>query len=127
MNDQIKNDKEVKKSLKASKSVNRTTPISKKRESENVESSFKQNVDKSATNEITEKAKTKDDNDISWSQNQQKILESTIKQYPKGTDQRWEKIAEHIPGKSKVINSIECSLVVSASCFLHTREHYDEK
>ncbi|KAH3716088.1 hypothetical protein DPMN_058804 [Dreissena polymorpha] len=29
--------------------------------------------------------------------------EWALKQYPKGTDQRWEKIAEHIPGKSKVI------------------------
>ena len=37
-----------------------------------------------------------------WSQNQQVILEWALRQYPKGTDQRWEKIAEHIPGKNKV-------------------------
>ncbi|XP_064613964.1 dnaJ homolog subfamily C member 1-like [Liolophura sinensis] len=37
----------------------------------------------------------------SWTQNQQMILEWALKQYPKGTDQRWERIADHIPGKTK--------------------------
>ena len=37
-----------------------------------------------------------------WSQNQQVILERALKQYPRGTDQRWEKVAGHIPGKTKV-------------------------
>ncbi len=37
-----------------------------------------------------------------WSQNQQKILEWTLTQYPKGTTERWDRIAEHIPGKTKV-------------------------
>uniref|UniRef100_A0A0B6Z509 Myb-like domain-containing protein n=1 Tax=Arion vulgaris TaxID=1028688 RepID=A0A0B6Z509_9EUPU len=37
----------------------------------------------------------------SWTQNQQKIFEWALKQYPKGTDKRWDQIAEHIPGKSK--------------------------
>lgn len=37
-----------------------------------------------------------------WSQNQQVILEWALKQYPKTVDQRWEKIAEHIPGKNMV-------------------------
>lgn len=37
-----------------------------------------------------------------WSQNQQVILEWALKQYPKTADQRWEKIAEHIPGKNRV-------------------------
>ncbi|BFY96999.1 hypothetical protein BsWGS_00039 [Bradybaena similaris] len=36
-----------------------------------------------------------------WTQNQQTIFEWALKQYPKGTDQRWEKIAEQIPGKTK--------------------------
>ncbi|KAL3832299.1 hypothetical protein ACJMK2_023953 [Sinanodonta woodiana] len=36
-----------------------------------------------------------------WTKNQQAILEWALKMYPKGSDQRWEKIAEHIPGKSK--------------------------
>lgn len=38
----------------------------------------------------------------SWSQNQQVVLEWALKQYPKGSEQRWEKIAEHVPGKTKV-------------------------
>ena len=41
------------------------------------------------------------DGDV-WSQNQQVILEWALRQYPKTTEQRWEKIAEHIPGKNKV-------------------------
>ena len=38
-----------------------------------------------------------------WTQNQQTIFEWALKQYPKGTEARWDKVAEHIPGKSKVI------------------------
>ncbi|KAH9499265.1 DnaJ sub C member 1 [Bulinus truncatus] len=36
-----------------------------------------------------------------WNQNQQTIFEWALKQYPKGTEARWDKVAEHIPGKSK--------------------------
>ena len=37
-----------------------------------------------------------------WTQNQQKIFEWALSTYPKGTSERWEKIAAEIPGKSKV-------------------------
>ena len=37
-----------------------------------------------------------------WSQNQQKILEWALKNIPKETGDRWGKIAEQIPGKSKM-------------------------
>ena len=37
-----------------------------------------------------------------WTQNQQKIFEWALSTYPKGTSERWEKIADEIPGKSKV-------------------------
>ena len=37
-----------------------------------------------------------------WTQNQQKIFEWGLTQYPRGVEDRWGKIAEHIPGKSKV-------------------------
>ena len=37
-----------------------------------------------------------------WTQNQQKALEWALTQYPKGTEDRWDKIAEQIAGKSKV-------------------------
>ncbi|XP_035688894.1 dnaJ homolog subfamily C member 1-like [Branchiostoma floridae] len=36
-----------------------------------------------------------------WSQKQQKQLETAIAQHPKGTAERWEKIAEMVPGKGK--------------------------
>lgn len=39
--------------------------------------------------------------DDSWNKNLQTIFEWALRQYPKGTEQRWDKIAEHIPGKSK--------------------------
>ena len=38
-----------------------------------------------------------------WSQNEQKIFEWTLNLYPRGTTERWEKIAEHLPDKTKVI------------------------
>ncbi|XP_013090236.2 dnaJ homolog subfamily C member 1-like [Biomphalaria glabrata] len=36
-----------------------------------------------------------------WTQNQQTIFEWALKQYPKGTEARWDKVAQHIPGKTK--------------------------
>lgn len=36
-----------------------------------------------------------------WTQNQQKSLELALQQFPKGTEERWEKIAESVLGKSK--------------------------
>ena len=36
-----------------------------------------------------------------WSQSQQKAFEGAIKQFPKGTTERWERIANKVPGKTK--------------------------
>ncbi|XP_044533871.1 dnaJ homolog subfamily C member 1 isoform X2 [Gracilinanus agilis] len=36
-----------------------------------------------------------------WTQNQQKLLELALQQYPKGTADRWDKIAKCVPDKSK--------------------------
>ncbi|XP_033924109.1 dnaJ homolog subfamily C member 1 isoform X2 [Melopsittacus undulatus] len=36
-----------------------------------------------------------------WTQNQQKLLELALQQYPKGTSERWDKIAKCVPGKNK--------------------------
>ena len=36
-----------------------------------------------------------------WSPQEQKLLEAALKNYPPDTDQRWEKISEAVPGKSK--------------------------
>ncbi|OWF54295.1 dnaJ homolog subfamily C member 1-like [Mizuhopecten yessoensis] len=49
-------------------------------------------------NSVTSKSTGDGDN---WNKNQQTILEWNLRQYPKGTDQRWEKIAEKIIGKTK--------------------------
>lgn len=38
----------------------------------------------------------------SWTQNQQMVLEWALRHFPKGTDKRWDKIAEQISGKTKV-------------------------
>lgn len=37
-----------------------------------------------------------------WTQNQQKLLEMALQQYPKGASDRWDKIARCVPAKSKV-------------------------
>lgn len=59
--------------------------------------------DKNKNNKKAEEASEEKGSDAeAWSQNQQVILEWALKQYPKTTEQRWEKIAEHIPGKNKV-------------------------
>ena len=36
-----------------------------------------------------------------WSQEQQKHLEAALSQFPKGTNERWERIAGKVEGKSK--------------------------
>ncbi|KAM4828736.1 dnaJ homolog subfamily C member 1 [Thomomys bottae] len=36
-----------------------------------------------------------------WTQNQQKLLELALQQYPKGATDRWDKIAKCVPSKSK--------------------------
>ncbi|KAK9873592.1 hypothetical protein WA026_023149 [Henosepilachna vigintioctopunctata] len=36
-----------------------------------------------------------------WSQEQQKALEEALSKYPKGCNDRWDRIAEHVPDKSK--------------------------
>uniref|UniRef100_A0A224YLJ1 DnaJ-like protein subfamily C member 1 n=1 Tax=Rhipicephalus zambeziensis TaxID=60191 RepID=A0A224YLJ1_9ACAR len=36
-----------------------------------------------------------------WSQEQQKCMEAALQMFPKGTEDRWDRIAEAVPGKSK--------------------------
>ncbi|XP_066508510.1 dnaJ homolog subfamily C member 1-like [Hoplias malabaricus] len=45
-----------------------------------------------------EKPSTTDD---VWTQNQQKLLELALQQFPRGTAERWDRIAKVVPGKSK--------------------------
>ncbi|XP_074545546.1 dnaJ homolog subfamily C member 1 [Halichoeres trimaculatus] len=45
--------------------------------------------------EIKEKAEP------TWTQNQQKLLELALQQFPRGTAERWDRIAKVVPGKTK--------------------------
>lgn len=47
------------------------------------------------------KEKSRSADDV-WTQNQQKLLELALQQYPRGTAERWDMIAKVVPGKSKV-------------------------
>lgn len=50
--------------------------------------------------------------DEMWNPTQQKALEKALKQNPKGTDQRWDKIARAVPDKTKVMRwEIYCSVI----------------
>lgn len=44
--------------------------------------------------------------DEAWNTIQQKALEKALKQFPKGTDQRWDRIAKAVPEKTKVMVAI---------------------
>lgn len=37
-----------------------------------------------------------------WTQSQQKLLELALQQFPRGTSERWDRIAKVVPGKTKV-------------------------
>ena len=45
------------------------------------------------------------DGSIGWNQKQQKALETALAQYPKGSLERWERIAKVVPDKTKVIRN----------------------
>ncbi|XP_061549118.1 dnaJ homolog subfamily C member 1 isoform X1 [Phycodurus eques] len=38
---------------------------------------------------------------VVWTQNQQKLLELALQQFPRGSGERWDRIAKVVPGKSK--------------------------
>ncbi|XP_047445883.1 dnaJ homolog subfamily C member 1 [Mugil cephalus] len=38
---------------------------------------------------------------VVWTQNQQKLLELALQQFPRGTTERWDRIAKVVPGKTK--------------------------
>uniref|UniRef100_A0A8C7N164 DnaJ homolog subfamily C member 1 n=1 Tax=Oncorhynchus kisutch TaxID=8019 RepID=A0A8C7N164_ONCKI len=48
------------------------------------------------------KEKATAETDDVWTQNQQKLLELALQQYPRGTTERWDWIAKVVPGKRKV-------------------------
>lgn len=53
-----------------------------------------------------------------WSQPQQKALENALTKFPKGTSERWVKIAKSVPGKNMV-----CCSTFFLSCFFTANFH----
>ncbi|KAM6918481.1 dnaJ homolog subfamily C member 1-like [Xenentodon cancila] len=55
-------------------------------------------VDEEEAEPQEDKEKT---NPNTWTQNQQKLLELALQQFPRGTPERWDRIAKVVPGKTK--------------------------
>lgn len=70
-------------------------------ESASMRTNFDEDVNTSSSN-VMFVSNSKDGTSSSWSRYQQKQLEWALVQYPKFTEERWEKIAKAVPGKSKV-------------------------
>lgn len=73
---------------------------------EKVRGKRQRDFDLSEQNESSdEESQKKDRNGAAeepWTQNQQKLLELALQQYPKGCSERWDRIAKCVPSKSKV-------------------------
>lgn len=63
--------------------------------------------------------------DEMWSPTQQKALEKALKQNPKGTDQRWDKIARAVPDKTKV--NVSLRQYLELFIFLHRFSIWSER
>lgn len=74
---------------------------------------------------LNQQTESEGDNKHQWSQNQQKIFEWGITHYPKGTPERWDKIAEHIPGKTKVWLLLHFFVEICILQLLETLNIYD--
>ncbi|XP_053569933.1 dnaJ homolog subfamily C member 1 [Bombina bombina] len=70
----------------------------RQRDFDDTEQEAEELVDSDDENRKKERGRTGED---LWSQNQQKLLELALQQYPKGTSERWDKIAKCVPGKTK--------------------------
>lgn len=71
----------------------------------NLNSSSWNGVQKRTVNITEEPTKREDENGNSeelWSQDQQKCLEKALKETGKDVPNRWDRIAEQVPNKSKV-------------------------
>ncbi|KAK1790144.1 hypothetical protein P4O66_014066 [Electrophorus voltai] len=55
---------------------------------------------RTATAPVTPREKPGVADDV-WTQSQQRLLELALQQYPRGTAERWDRIAKVVPGKSK--------------------------
>ncbi|XP_031175029.1 dnaJ homolog subfamily C member 1 isoform X2 [Sander lucioperca] len=57
--------------------------------------------DPAAAAEEEEEGEEPQENLAVWTQNQQKLLELALQQFPRGTTERWDRIAKTVPGKTK--------------------------
>lgn len=55
------------------------------------------------------------ENVINWSAEEHKYLEKALSVYPKGSIERWEKIAAMVPGRTKVSYTMNTCLVENLS------------
>ena len=62
---------------------------------------------KVSTSQLDDTASDGTEIESGWSQSQQLTLEWALRNYPKDTDRRWDLIAEHIAGKTKVSSHVE--------------------
>ncbi|KAG5682629.1 hypothetical protein PVAND_011971 [Polypedilum vanderplanki] len=61
-----------------------------------------QNINKELSKKTKTKASVEQSSEKNWTQEQQKALEAAIQKYPKkGNEDRWAKIANSVPGKTK--------------------------
>lgn len=82
------------------------TGCGEEREKEKAKGRRQRDFDPTAVDEDSEEEKKqpKEKQSVTeefWMQNQQKLLELALQQYPRGTAERWDKIAKVVPGKSK--------------------------
>lgn len=56
---------------------------------------------KEAVDAVEDNEEMTEESEEIWSQQQQKALESALTQYPKGSAERWDRIAGKVPGKTK--------------------------
>ncbi|KAM7379933.1 hypothetical protein PAMP_005429 [Pampus punctatissimus] len=50
---------------------------------------------------VLEEEEAETQGSTTWTQNQQKLLELALQQFPRGTGERWDRIAKVVPGKTK--------------------------
>ena len=66
------------------------------------------NQESNSGNVIEAVTPSSEDGGCDWSQQQQQALEAALKQFPKGTSERWSRIAGKVPGKNERECMIRC-------------------
>ncbi|NXH22650.1 DNJC1 protein, partial [Bucco capensis] len=90
---------------RAARAPDATVPAGKELQEEKGRGKRQRDFDNSQQEEESDEERRRERSrapeDLLWTQNQQKLLEMALQQYPKGTADRWDKIAKCVPGKSK--------------------------